>query len=270
MVENTATAPDDDQAHKNDERYLVPGLIRGLGILEAFNREARDMTITDIAEILEVNRSSAFRLIYTLESCGYLRKSSAKSYSLDSKVMQLGFNSISKLSLIDVATPIMKALRDQYSVAVHLSVLEATDIVFISNIQSNGSFTSTLRLGTRWPAHATVIGQAMLAGLSEAEVRQRYANFEHWQVFSERTPKNLTALLKRLDEVRGETHLISWGHFNHDMAACGAPILRQSDGEIVAILSVSCPISTYTETEFKQQISARVVQSAQQISEFLY
>ena len=270
MVENTAAATDDDQAHKNDERYLVPGLIRGLAILEAFNREAREMTITDIAEILEVNRSSAFRLIYTLESCGYLRKASAKNYSLDSKVMQLGFNSISKLSLIDVATPIMKALRDQYSVAVHLSVLEGTDIVFISNIQSNGSFTSTLRLGTRWPAHATVIGQAMLADLPEAEVRQRYAGFQDWAVFSERTPNNLSALLERLDDVRGQDHMISWGHFNHDMAACGAPIYRQSDREIVATLSVSCPISTYSETEFKQQISPQVVQSAAQISEFLY
>lgn len=270
MVEKTAVVLKEDQVHKNDERYLVPGLVRGLAILEAFNREAREMTITDIAEILEVNRSSAFRLIYTLESCGYLRKSSAKSYCLDSKVMQLGFNSISKLSLIDVSTPIMKALRDQYNVAVHLSVLENTDIVFVSNIQSNGSFTSTLRLGTRWPAHATVIGQCMLAGLAEAEVRQRYANFQNWVVFSERTPKNLNELLQRIDDVRGQDHMVSWGHFNHDMAACGAPISRQSDGEIMATLSVSCPISTYPETVFKQQISAQVVASAAQISQFLY
>jgi DNA-binding IclR family transcriptional regulator len=42
--------------------------------LQAFNQQAQEMTITEIAEILEVNRSSAFRLIYTLESCGYLRK----------------------------------------------------------------------------------------------------------------------------------------------------------------------------------------------------
>lgn len=64
---------------KNDDRYLVPGLVRGLAILQAFNQQAQEMTITEIAEILEVNRSSAFRLIYTLESCGYLRKASQKN-----------------------------------------------------------------------------------------------------------------------------------------------------------------------------------------------
>lgn len=54
----------DVEASKNDDRYLVPGLVRGLAILQAFNQEAQEMTISEIAEILDVNRSSAFRLIY--------------------------------------------------------------------------------------------------------------------------------------------------------------------------------------------------------------
>jgi DNA-binding transcriptional ArsR family regulator len=137
---------------KNDDRYLVPGLVRGLAILQAFNQEAQEMTISEIAEILDVNRSSAFRLIYTLESCGYLRKASQKTYALDSKVMELGFNSLSKLSLLDLSTPLMKELRDQTKIAVHLSILEGTHIVFVNNIQSSGPFTSTINLGTRWRA----------------------------------------------------------------------------------------------------------------------
>ena len=79
----------ESETTKNDDRYLVPGLVRGLAILQAFNQQAQEMTITEIAEILEVNRSSAFRLIYTLEACGYLRKASQKTYALDSKVMEL-------------------------------------------------------------------------------------------------------------------------------------------------------------------------------------
>ena len=146
---------------KNDDRYLVPGLVRGLAILQAFNQQAQEMTITEIAEILEVNRSSAFRLIYTLEACGYLRKASQKTYALDSKVMELGFNSLSKLSLLDLSTPLMKELRDQTKLAVHLTVLEGTHIVFVNNVQSMGTFTSNISLGTRWPAHATVIGQML-------------------------------------------------------------------------------------------------------------
>lgn len=261
---------EENQVNKNDERYLVPGLIRGLAILEAFNREAQEMTITDIAEILNVNRSSAFRLIYTLEHCGYLQKSSAKSYTLDSKVMELGFNSISKLSLIDVAQPVMKSIRDKYKVAVHLSILDNTDIVFISNVQSSGIFTSTVGLGTRWPAHATVIGQIMLSSLALKEINKKYEKFEKWDVFSEKTPQNLDELLKRLDVVRTQKTMISWGHFNHDMAACAVPIYKQSNQEIVAVLSVSCPISTFTQEQFQSEVAKGVFEAAEKISKFIY
>lgn len=43
--------------------------------------------------------------------------------------MELGFNSLSKLSLLDLSTPLMKELRDQTKLAVHLTVLEGTHIV---------------------------------------------------------------------------------------------------------------------------------------------
>jgi IclR family pca regulon transcriptional regulator len=253
-----------------DERYLVPGLVRGLAILKLFDQNHQEMTISEIAEKLDVNRSSAFRLIHTLESCGYLRKMTQKTYALNSNVMELGFNSLSKSSLNELATPIMRSLRDEIKIAVHLSILEGTDIVFISNIQSIGSFTSNVHIGTRWHAHATVIGQLILSRLPESEVKKRYANFTDWKVYSERTPNNIDSLLARLNEVRNQDFMISWGHFNTDMAACGAPIYNQATHEMVAILSVSCPLSTYPEDTFRTEIAQTVVAYAQKISKFIY
>ena len=270
MNQTIETDSQESELTKNDDRYLVPGLVRGLAILQAFDQQTQEMTITEIAEILDVNRSSAFRLIYTLESCGFLRKASQKTYALDSKVMELGFNSLSKQSLLDLATPLMKELRDQTKLAVHLSILEGTHIVFINNVQSNGTFTSNIGLGTRWPAHATVIGQMLLADLSETEIRDRYKNFNQWETFSELTPKNLKELLQRLSFVKTQRSMVSWGHYNHDMAACGAPIFKQSTGKMTAVLSVSCPLATYEEHYFKNEIAEMVIQTADKISKFIY
>ncbi|MEZ2902128.1 IclR family transcriptional regulator [Acinetobacter terrestris] len=254
----------------NDERYLVPGLVRGLAILKLFDQNHQEMTISEIAEKLDVNRSSAFRLIHTLEYCGYLKKMSQKNYALDSNVMELGFNSLSKSSMIDLASPIMRELRDKIKIAVHLSILEGTDIVFISNAQSIGSFTSNVHIGTRWHAHATVIGQLVLSRLSESEVIKRYENFTDWKVYSERTPHDIDSLLARLKEVREQEFMISWGHFNTDMAACAAPIYSQSTQEMAAVLSVSCPLSTYTEDAFRTDVARTVIAYAEKISKFIY
>lgn len=254
----------------HDERYLVPGLVRGLAVLKLFDPTHQEMTISEIAEKLDVNRSSAFRLIHTLEFCGYLRKMSQKTYALNSNVMELGFNSLSKSSLTDLASPLMRELRDQIKIAVHLSILEGTDIVFVSNAQSMGSFTSNVHIGTRWHAHATVIGQLLLSHLSEADVIQRYEHFNDWTHYSERTPTNITSLLERLKDVRQQQHMISWGHFNRDMAACAAPIYNQATHNITAVLSVSCPLSTYTEDIFRHDIAHSVVDYADKISKFIY
>ena len=254
----------------NDERYLVPGLVRGLAILKLFDQSNQEMTISEIAEKIDVNRSSAFRLIHTLEHCGYLRKMSQKTFALNSNVMELGYNSLSKSSLTELAAPIMRNLRDQIKIAVHLSILEGTDIVFISNVQSIGPFTSNVHIGTRWHAHATVIGQLILSRLPESEVIQRYENFTDWKVYSERTPHDIDSLLERLNYVRDQQVMISWGHFNTDMAACATRIYSQSTQETVAVLSVSCPLSTYTEDEFRGEVAQHVIEYANQISKFIY
>lgn len=154
--------------------------------------------------------------------------------------------------------------------AILSSILEGTHIVFVNNIQSSGPFTSTINLGTRWPAHATVIGQLLLSNLPETEIRQRYRKFNEWDTFSDLTPKNLKELLLRLNYVKTQSSMVSWGHYNNDMAACAAPIYRQSSKDMVAVLSVSCPITTYDEQTFKHIIANQVIDTANKISKFIY
>jgi DNA-binding MarR family transcriptional regulator len=57
-----------------DERYLVPALLRGFAILEALTGERREATLSEIAGKLGVTRSSAYRLLYTLEHLGYVAR----------------------------------------------------------------------------------------------------------------------------------------------------------------------------------------------------
>ncbi|MBP6345766.1 MAG: IclR family transcriptional regulator [Neisseriaceae bacterium] len=253
-----------------EERYLVPGLMRGLAILELFGQEQQALTISELAERLGVNRSSAFRLAYTLESCGYIRKSpDSKRYTLDAKVMGLGFKYLSGLDLIEAARPILSQLRDDTSLACHLVILQDKDIVYIDQCQAQGSFTSRVRVGTRWPAYATVIGQLLLSDQAPEDVAALYADESEWISFSERTPQDMAQLLTRLDEVRGERALVSWGHFNHNMATCASPVFRRDDGKMVAVISASCPLGMFSEAAFNDEVKPKVIDAAERLSQQL-
>ena len=59
---------------KNDDRYTVPALMRGLQLLMLFNRDERELTGAEISRRLELPRASVFRMLQTLEQGGFVER----------------------------------------------------------------------------------------------------------------------------------------------------------------------------------------------------
>jgi len=55
----TETSPPED-------RYLVPGLVRGMRLLEKFTHNQQEWGLSELARVLELPRSTVFRLAHTL------------------------------------------------------------------------------------------------------------------------------------------------------------------------------------------------------------
>lgn len=263
-IGNIAMSDENDQ-----DKYLVPGLVRGLRILESFTEERREMTLSEISNILDINRSSAFRLVQTLEHCGYLNRTPHKTYSLNVKVLQLGYTAIESMTIPRHAVAIMQKLRDQTKVAVHLSMLDNIEIVYLTNVQAMGTFTSNIRVGTRWPAYATVIGQILLGSLTDEEIRERYRHLPEWIKYSASTSENIEELIEKVHHARNAPYLISWKNFKPDMIACAVPIHNKINQKTQYVLSVSCPATSYSnQKEFEKKVVPMVIEAANEISDF--
>ena len=63
------TAPEDSQS-----LLFNQSLEKGLAVLRAFSARRRTMTLADVAEATDITRSSAQRMVFTLEKLGYVRK----------------------------------------------------------------------------------------------------------------------------------------------------------------------------------------------------
>ena len=252
-----------------NEKYLVPALIRGLKILELFSPTKTELALSEIAQSLEINRSSAFRLVQTLEYCGYLNRNEQKNYTLNIKALQLGYSALASIDITEQAVPIMKQLRDQTHTAVHLSVLDQTDIVYVQNIQALGAFTSNILIGTRWPAHATVIGQFLLSGLNNKEIIERYKTVKEWKLFSESTPKNLDELLLKVEKARNSESLTSWQQFKNTMVASASPIIHPFNGSIPYVLSVSHPAYSLDRKKYEAEVIPYLINAAKKISSYI-
>jgi DNA-binding IclR family transcriptional regulator len=167
-----ATHNADANAAGADERYMVPGLARGLAMLSAFTAETPQLSLADLARAVGLTRSSAFRIAYTLAELGYLvRDEATKSYRLGPRVLGLGFAFLSSIEIVEVAQPHLMALRDRTQCSAHLAILDGTEIVYVARHAVQKALTSHVQVGSRLPAHATSMGRALLSQLSADDDR---------------------------------------------------------------------------------------------------
>src|ERR1700761_2221547 len=88
-------------------------LEKGLAVLRAFSAKRRTMTLAEVAEATGITKSSAQRMIYTLEKLGSVHNHPLpRRYQLTLRAMQIGFNYLAADTLIDVANPFLSELTN--------------------------------------------------------------------------------------------------------------------------------------------------------------
>lgn len=251
-----------------DERYLVPGLMRGLRILEGFSRDRQEQSIAQMAAAARLSRSTTFRLVYTLEAIGYLeRVGASKTYRLGAKVLYLGYSFLAGKELVDVATPLLEKLRDDTHCSTHLVVREGTDVVYVARCSGNTQLVSGITVGTRLPAHATVTGRLILAHMPIAEVVGLYESYE-FRRYTKSTISSLGQLISQLEEDRRRSSLVSWGYFDPGIASLAAPVFNRAAVVEAAVIATG-PIQAYSREAFESEIRERVERAAADISRAL-
>lgn len=248
-----------------DERYIVPGLARGLQMLQTFTRDRQEQTVAEMAKRIGITRSTAFRIVYTLEATGFLRRvHDTHRYQLGSRVLELGYSFLAGKDLIEVASPVLRRLRDDTQTSTHLAVREGRDVVYVARFQGNTSLISGMTVGSRLPAHATAPGRVLLATLALSEVVALYEDY-NFETYTKDTPDSMGALVSLVERDRRETSIISWGFYEPDVASIAAPVFNAA-GKPEAAISVSCPINTYDRDAFEGAIRAKVEEAATEIS----
>jgi DNA-binding IclR family transcriptional regulator len=222
------------------DRYTVPGLERGLRILSEFSRKEPVLTPPEIARRLGVPRSTVFRLLTTLESMGFVeRTDDGRAYRLGLAVLRLGFEYLGTLGITELARPILERARDETGFAASLVVRDGRDIVYILRAAARSPFASSVSVGTRLPAHATVLGHVLLSDLSLSQVRALYPEGE-LERSSASTPRDADALFELAQQARQRGHVLSEGFFEAHISTVAAPV-HGENGHVIAALGLTIP-----------------------------
>jgi len=256
LAEDSATGGD---------KYIVPALERGLRMLGEFSRETRTIGAPEFARRLGLPRSTVFRLLSTLESLGFVERF-GNDYRLGVAVLRLGFEYINSLELTELGQPVLQRLCDEIRYPVNLVMRDGRSIVYVAKVTPPTPFASAVRIGTRLPAHATVLGRILLEDLTLPELRALYPE-DHLEVYSESTPKTVLELFDMVQVDRQRGYVLGEGFYESSISTIAAPV-RDETGHIIAALGATIP-SGHIHPERIDGLVLRVRAAADEVSGLL-
>ncbi|HET9123331.1 MAG TPA: IclR family transcriptional regulator C-terminal domain-containing protein [Solirubrobacteraceae bacterium] len=244
----------------------VQSLERGLAVIRAFDAEHRELGLSDVARITGLSRAAARRFLLTLVSLGYVHHVDGR-FSLRPRVLELGYAYLSGLSLPEVAQPHMEALVAAVNESSSVSVLDDTEIVYVTRVPTRRIMSITLAVGARLPAFATSMGRVLLADLPPDELEARLARID-FRPLTAHTVGDAGALRGILARVREDGYAAVDQELEEGLRSLAVPI-RGQPGPALAALNVSVHASRGTMAGLRRDVLPLVRRAARAIADDL-
>ena len=249
------------------DKYMVPALERGLRLLQEFGRDNATLGAPELARRLQLPRATVFRMLNTLESMGFLQRAEGgNDYRLGLSVLRLGFEFLSSMDLTELGQPVIARLCEEIRFPCNIVVRDGRSIVYVAKVTPPTPLTSSVRVGTRLPAHATLLGRILLADLSLPELRALYPE-EQLEGHSPNTPRTVIDLFDLVQSDRERGHVAGAGFYESSISTIAAPV-RDHSGRVIAALGVTLA-SAQIDLARQTELVPRVCAAAAELSELL-
>ena len=247
--------------------YTVPPVVRAVAVLRHIAAGNRCRNSSKTAKAIGINRTTLIRILATLENERLIEAMPDEGgYRLGTGLIALASEALNERGIIQVARPVLRRLVDQLNLSAHLGVREGSEIVYLARETPVSHLASTVREGTRLPAHATTIGRILLAELPPADLIRLYRG-RTLDAYTDKTRTTLEELQSQLadDRARG----VSWSvaNFEPEIGSAAAPVYDHR-GDAVAAINVTGHVSVFAEDNAQtEQIENTLKTAAQEISE---
>jgi DNA-binding IclR family transcriptional regulator len=179
----------------------MSALDNAIEILRCFSPHQPEISNADVIRLTGKPKSSTSRLLRQLRECGLLEQDAlTRRYRPGLLVFELGRLHRAQNDLVAAAEQRLRAVCARTGHTGYIAVLDGAEQVVLRVVPGSNPLQVVTPPGVRAPAFATSNGRAMLARLSDADIRGRLP--KPLPVISPSAPQNLTGLTARIAEIR--------------------------------------------------------------------
>lgn len=244
----------------NPEGTGVQSVDRAVTILEILAREG-DSGVTEIANELGVHKSTAFRLVATLDRRGLVEQDSDRGrYRLGVGLLRLAGATQRQLDLVQESRAVTRELAAEVGETINVTVMSEGAALYIDQVAGPSALQIHNWVGQRIPLHATSNGKALLAfsGLDPADVLHMPL-----ERLTDHTLTTMREVQTELARVRERGYAVAVDELEAGLTAVAGPVF-DANGEVTASVSASGP--GFRLDDRIEEVGKAVVTAGQAIS----
>lgn len=229
-------------------------VVRALRLLKVFDSEQAEWSLNELLEVVELNKTTLFRLLSALEGEGLLQRTENGTYRLGAEVIALGGRAMRHNPLRVVAGPLISELANRTKERITLEMLVTNwdgthAMLVLDEVKSAHLLGVNQFIGSRLPIHATSTGKAVLAFLPEDELE--IVLQQKLPAITPQTLINEAQLQPVLATIRLQGYATAISELEIGLMATAAPIFNY-ECEPIAALSIVGPSIRVDETRLHQ------------------
>lgn len=233
---------------------LIKSIDRAILVLKSFNEERNEMKLSELSELLSINKSTLHGIIATLRYHGLMDQDpDTQKYRLGLGLLHLGAIVKDSLSITKFVKPYMEELVEVLEETVHFGALDGLDVVYLDKVEAQQSVRIVTNVGARNPSYCTGIGKVLLADMDFDFLEEHLT-----EAFEAKTPYTITNkddLFQELTQINRNGYAMDNQEITLGLTCVAAPIYDGS-GKAVYAMSVSGATARMNESQITKSIFA--------------
>ncbi|MDF1749923.1 MAG: IclR family transcriptional regulator [Alphaproteobacteria bacterium] len=217
----------------------IQSLDRALGVLKVI-ATGNGLSLTEVSERMDQPASSTYRALITMQKHGIVDFDDVSQlWHVGLECFRIGSAFLGRTSIMEQSRPIMQRLMTDSGETANLAMIDGSEVIFISQVETHEHIRAFFRPGTRGPAHASGIGKALLAHLPPDQLQVLLRRYQ-LASFTDNTITSREALMTELAVIRARGWAVDNEERTLGMRCIAAPIFGPF-GEATVGVSISGP-----------------------------
>ena len=238
---------------------IATSFLKGLSVIEAFDHDNSEMTLTEVAKKVNITRSTARRFLLSLESLGYATQN-GKFFSLTPKIINLGYSYFSSLLWTDIVNKYIKIAVNKSNLSCAVSILDGENITCIMRIHSSKILKGGVSVGGKLPAAYTGSGRLFMAEMNDIKL-QKYISKLTLKQYTAKTITNEKELFEKIKSERNQGYQIIEEELEDGLLSIAVPIYN-SQHKILGCMSIGTFMSRENAKYLKEEVLPMLIDQA--------